>query len=365
MGQGKSRVKTRFRGATGISYGLVVGLIAVVAITAITTSGSSIRALFTETSDTLEEVNGSAASDGAPESSAVPSPSASPLFEFTSHTFTSCGQTGRTGPSESACETAYSGAGLWVTDNALYTVSGGIQTWTVPETADYRITAVGARGGVTSSGSAGQGATILGTFSLTEGDQIKILVGQPGTDNSGENCDSGGGGGSFVSDASNTPLIVAGGGGGAGTNSHSGQNGVNAGLTETPTGNASCTRDIGAAATGGNGGPAGCCSLGSGGGGFFSNGATSDHGSNIPGGTSFVGGGNGGSGNDANANGGFGGGGGGHGNCHIGSGPGGGYNGGRSSEDCGGGGGGSFNAGGDPATGSFNNGSGSVTIKKM
>ena len=54
---------------------------------------------------------------------------------------------------------------------------------------------------------------MIGTFNLTKGEIIKILVGQEGgiNDDSGT---SGGGGGSFVVRESNTPLIIAGGGGG-------------------------------------------------------------------------------------------------------------------------------------------------------
>ena len=37
-----------------------------------------------------------------------------------------CGQTGRTGPTQAQCDTAYAGGGPTVT------VTGGIQAWTVP-----------------------------------------------------------------------------------------------------------------------------------------------------------------------------------------------------------------------------------------
>ena len=43
-------------------------------------------------------------------------------------TFTNCGKTGRTGPSQSDCNTAYASTGL----NGEVTLSGGIQSWTVP-----------------------------------------------------------------------------------------------------------------------------------------------------------------------------------------------------------------------------------------
>ena len=97
------------------------------------------------------------------------------------------------------------------------TLSSGIQQWTVPYTNDYRIEAVGAAGGYdTGSNSAqyrGRGARMIGTFSLSKGEIIQILVGQEGGINSVSST-AGGGGGTFVVRGSNTPLIIAGGGGG-------------------------------------------------------------------------------------------------------------------------------------------------------
>ena len=52
-----------------------------------------------------------------------------------------------------------------------------------------------------------------GTFNLSQGETIQILVGQEGGINNVTNS-AGGGGGTFVVNGSNTPLIVAGGGGG-------------------------------------------------------------------------------------------------------------------------------------------------------
>ena len=52
-----------------------------------------------------------------------------------------------------------------------------------------------------------------GTFRLSKGETIQILVGQEGGVNR-QSQSSGGGGGTFVVSGSNTPLIIAGGGGG-------------------------------------------------------------------------------------------------------------------------------------------------------
>ena len=54
---------------------------------------------------------------------------------------------------------------------------------------------------------------MIGTFRLSKGETIQILVGQGGAINRNSQS-SGGGGGTFVVRASNNPLIIAGGGGG-------------------------------------------------------------------------------------------------------------------------------------------------------
>ena len=63
------------------------------------------------------------------------------LYEFTTHTFTNCGKTGQTAPTLSQCRSSYSTT--WDEDNRYFTVNGGIQKWTVPETGRYRIEAWG------------------------------------------------------------------------------------------------------------------------------------------------------------------------------------------------------------------------------
>ena len=97
------------------------------------------------------------------------------------------------------------------------TLSRGIQQWTVPYSGDYRIEAVGAAGGYDrgyySFWYRGRGARMIGTFSLSKGEILQILVGQEGGINN-YGYGSGGGGGTFVVRGSNTSLIIAGGGGG-------------------------------------------------------------------------------------------------------------------------------------------------------
>jgi hypothetical protein len=149
------------------------------------------------------------------------------LYEFTSHTFTNAGATGRTGPIITDLTGTYTPD--W-TDNVNYlnVSTQGIQDWTVPETGTYTITAIGAQGGsgldstpITYSG--GKGAWMQGDFALTKGDTLHILVGQQGIGGptaiiGHSNMAGGGGGGTFVSKGTtltnSIALIVAGGGGG-------------------------------------------------------------------------------------------------------------------------------------------------------
>jgi hypothetical protein len=152
-------------------------------------------------------------------------PRASAAYTFSSHTFTTCGQTGQNGPAQSSCRSAYSTT--WDDSDANFTVVSGIQIWTVPYTGLYRINAYGAVGsggsGTNGTSSGGSGAQVQGDFNLTEGDKIRILVGQPGTTTNATSADGAsgsGGGGTFVISGttgtldSQVLLIAAGGGGG-------------------------------------------------------------------------------------------------------------------------------------------------------
>ena len=58
-------------------------------------------------------------------------------------TFTNCGATGKSGPTQSDCNSEYSGTSL----DGNVTVSSGIQTWTVPSSGTYTIEVWGADGG--------------------------------------------------------------------------------------------------------------------------------------------------------------------------------------------------------------------------
>jgi hypothetical protein len=258
---------------------------------------------------------------------------ASPLYAFTSHTFTNAGATGRTGPTLSTVRNHSSYASVsWAQNNSYLSMTGdnGIQLWTVPVTGNYTIRAKGAGGGGEGNG---KGRDIQLTTILIKGEVIRILVGQQG---SGENPwgygQASGGGGTFVVRDTRTPIIVAGGGGGRG---YAG-NGTITAASSSRTG-------INSGGAGGTNGQGGASSADGGGGGMFGNG---EAGGGSEGGLSFINGGLGGLGVNGpyQVNGGFGGGGGGY--AYGGGGGGGGYSGGGGgggyTNSMGGGGGGSY-----------------------
>ncbi|MEI7830555.1 MAG: glycine-rich protein, partial [Prolixibacteraceae bacterium] len=130
---------------------------------------------------------------------------------------------------------------------STFNYGGSIQTFTVPAgITSLQIEAYGAEGGYSDDGPSGntrpgRGARMKGTFAVTPGQILKLLVGQQGrptTDNRSGNQAGGGGGGSFVTDNSNSPLLVAGGGGGENWMEFI-TNGVDAVTTNTGTGGGS------------------------------------------------------------------------------------------------------------------------------
>jgi hypothetical protein len=282
--------------------------------------------------------------------------------------FTNCTQTGKHGPDQSQCDSNYSGSTL----DGEVVVSGGIQEWVVPYTGTYQIEAWGARAGHkpdSYNAIGGNGARMQGEFQLTQGDIIYILVGQMGSDPSGNNSSggSGGGGGSFVFYDANdqTPLLASGGGGGLGAGNGLREDGL-PGLTGTSGGDASSSEGLGG--TNGSGGQTSSANYNSGGGGgWLSNGADGSHPDHCEGGFAPR---NGGAGGDRgrishSADGGFGGGGG----TNDGGGGGGGYSGGgggRWSPLYPGGGGGSYNQGNNQDNQTdFNNDHGRVFIELL
>jgi hypothetical protein len=136
------------------------------------------------------------------------------LYSFTSHTFTSCGVTGRVGPTLTQMRSAYAGTG-WATSYLNLGSFQGYQDWTVPVSGVYEFTARGASGwDGTGAGTVGRGAVVRGRVSLTKGEVITITVGQVGeAPTGGTTLYGGSGGGTFVvRKTGNQPLFIAGGG---------------------------------------------------------------------------------------------------------------------------------------------------------
>ncbi|MEI6821286.1 MAG: hypothetical protein WCL51_05090, partial [Bacteroidota bacterium] len=166
--------------------------------------------------------------------------------------------------------TYYADANSSSAGTQTFDYSGSIVNWTVPaNVTSINVTAKGAQGGnvTAATNTPGKGAVVNGTFAVTPGQVLSILVGQQPTAGS---TFSGGGGGTFVALGSSyttaTPMIVAGGGGGA--SSADGQGGLITNITTS----GDAGGPVGYAGTNGNGGIANSCS--GGGGGFYTSGGT-------------------------------------------------------------------------------------------
>lgn len=251
---------------------------------------------------------------------------------------------------------------LSVNGQEVFDYTGSLQYYVVPADV-YRVEieatgAAGGDGGSTNSGVGGHGARMTGSFDVTPGETLVILVGEQGA---GAQYVGGGGGGTFVwRDTGTELLLVAGGGGGAGATDATDtyKDGMDATITELGT-NGNGIPD--GAGTAGEGGTQPTIGTWSGGGAGWNSGGNdgSLHGCTFDctGGQAITSGGAGGIGGGSAtsaANGGYGGGGGGNARCGaVGGGGGGGYSGGGAGgEDVtleynGGGGGGSYNAGDD------------------
>jgi len=138
-----------------------------------------------------------------------------------------------------------------------FTYTGSPQSFTVPaNVTSLVIEAWGAQGANGNNSTGGYGADMKGTFTVTPGEVLTLVVGQQAPNNI---INGGGGGGSSgVKDPSSTILIVAGGGGGGGNNM------TNHGISDAVTGTSGqntygCGGGtlLGYGGTGGNGGETG------------------------------------------------------------------------------------------------------------
>ncbi|XP_055449979.1 leukocyte tyrosine kinase receptor [Psammomys obesus] len=97
--------------------------------------------------------------------------------------FTTCGASGRRGPTQTQCDGAYAGSSVLVTVGAAGPL-GGAQLWRVPATGQYLISASGAAGGKGARNhlSRAHGIFLSAVFLLRRGEPLYILVGQQGED---------------------------------------------------------------------------------------------------------------------------------------------------------------------------------------
>ena len=160
-------------------------------------------------------------------------------------------------------------SGLVFSQTTTYTYTGAADTYTVPAgVTSIQIEVSGGQGGDGDGGTGGLGATMIGTFAVSPGDVLDVIVGGAGA----LSYNSGGGGAGSGVIFSGTPLIIAGGGGGAASN----ESGYGGQIT-TNGGNSS-----GTGGTAGNGGGkgfvSGDCGWSAGGGGFTGDGYGGDGG---------------------------------------------------------------------------------------
>ena len=88
---------------------------------------------------------------------------------------------------------------LWA-QTVTFNYTGSVQSYTVPPgVSNVTIDASGAQGGGSNGGAGGLGAQMTGTFAVTPGEVLSVVVGQQGLLQVGGNAQnsSGGGGGSF------------------------------------------------------------------------------------------------------------------------------------------------------------------------
>lgn len=135
----------------------------------------------------------------------------------TSFQLTTCGATGRSGPTLDMCKSEYLSRD-WAQSDATFRVTNGVQQVLIQQSGLYQVTLAGA-----AAGRGGQGIVVQGRQFFRAGQWAYVAVGQRGTVGNASDCESsGGGGGSWLSvdadRAGNKLLAVAGGGGGQSNN---------------------------------------------------------------------------------------------------------------------------------------------------
>ncbi|EHB10330.1 Leukocyte tyrosine kinase receptor [Heterocephalus glaber] len=112
-----------------------------------------------------------------------PSGSPNPLGTEGPWLFTTCGASGRRGPTQAQCDRAYAGSGVVVSVGDAGPLKG-VQLWRAPGPGRYMISAYGAAGGkgAQSHLPRAHGVFLSAIFSFGRGETLFILVGQQGAD---------------------------------------------------------------------------------------------------------------------------------------------------------------------------------------
>ncbi|XP_017761306.1 PREDICTED: leukocyte tyrosine kinase receptor isoform X2 [Eufriesea mexicana] len=208
---------------------------------------------------------------------------------------TTCGNTGRIGPSPEQCAEEYNRTDIellvpppnWE-EPSSYNLNG-VQRWTAPRGGYYTLIGLGARGGKGSSGMGSTlGAFVRGVIELEKGEQLYFMVGQAGIDaclktleQKSDNCsassppsgffsivheikkikieDGGGGGGgatyifTIKGNGEQHPILIAAGGGGLGLGQFD-DTGHQHGRGPAPSGKLSTSSTVSSSEAGGPGG---------------------------------------------------------------------------------------------------------------
>ena len=186
-----------------LAVSIFAGAVAQEAIASATTFRIYIGGLKAEAAAAASD-SGSSSSGGAPADPNGP----------TNFTFGNCYGKGAIGPTSAGCATAYNLS----PPGTSFSVTNGVQHWTIPVTGTYLLSVTGATGGSGQYGSGGYGAIVKVTAPLVAGQVVDIVVGQSGINA----YDSGGGGGASIISISGSPVVVAGGGGGGAQNGAAG-----------------------------------------------------------------------------------------------------------------------------------------------
>ncbi|KAM6202503.1 leukocyte tyrosine kinase receptor [Rhynchocyon petersi] len=97
--------------------------------------------------------------------------------------FSTCGASGRRGPTQTQCDWTYTGGNVVVTVEASGPLRG-VQLWRAPSSGQYLISAYGAAGGKGAKNhlSRAHGVLVSAVFTLSRGEPLYILVGHQGED---------------------------------------------------------------------------------------------------------------------------------------------------------------------------------------